>query len=456
MEKRSDFSQKLLDDLRLRKERMSASQNSKGSNPKVADAYAYSKSTYKSSSKPEAVNATGSRPGSTRNRPSGGRKSVSTGQASNQIVPFEGGKKPQQMGDLSMALDFALENGGKIRTKSSGASSIFSFLLNIGRRQVDYGKMERRNRAVSRQQPSSSQPPILSHIHIEEISRGAQKLNQILRDCSNGLNLNRYSIEIGRELLKGAMDLEESLTLLVNMQETSDYSITPQRKSRLTLLEEDEDDDENTVMMAGQKQVSRPIFSFDRPSRNYNDIQEVARTELKLRLAALTYSSGVTNSKHDKKVAAASNLHSHKRSVSYGPDAKSLTAFSEQTRSTPLQSKQEKSRIPNVIAKLMGIDELPGNVDSKVTTKKEFGNKKVEGIIAKRPAQESIKKAEQRAKDSTTPSLPPAKQKATIATKIPPVQDTVKPQGGKTLATRNVSTRVAVNNKLPPQRAWKT
>ena len=176
---------------------------------------------------------TGFRAGSTQNRPSGGRKSVTTGQVSNQIVPFGRGQKSEQIGDLSMALAFALENGGKLRrTDSSGNSSMISFLHNIGRRQMDYGKMERRNNVVSSYQPSSSQLPILPHLHIEEISRGAQKLNQILRACSNGLNFDRYSIEIGQELLKGAIDLEESLRMLVNMQEASEYLVTPQRKSQ--------------------------------------------------------------------------------------------------------------------------------------------------------------------------------------------------------------------------------
>ncbi|XWS25750.1 hypothetical protein CRYUN_Cryun27aG0094600 [Craigia yunnanensis] len=451
MAKRSDFAQKLLDDLRLRKERMAASQNSKGTNPMVADTYAYSKTTYKSSREPKTVKTTGFRTGSTQNRLSGGRKSVTTGQVSNQIVPFGRGQKSEQIGDLSMALAFALENGGKLRTDSSGNSSMISFLHNIGRRQMDYGKMERRNNVVSRNQPSSSQLPTLPHLHIEEISRGAQKLNQILRACSNGLNFDRYSIEIGRELLKGAMDLEESLRMLVNLQEASEYVITPQSKSRITLLEEDENDDESPVKMADQKQLDRPRFSFDRPSRNYNDIQEVARTDLKLRLAALTYSSEVTNSKHEKKVLAASNSHSHKRSVSYGPDSKTLTAFSEQNHSSSLQSKQEKLRIPNVIAKLMGLDELPGNVDSKVTTK-ESGKQKVEGMIIKKPALESTKKAEQRTKDSATLVLPPVKQKATLASKIPLIQDTVTSQAGKTLTTRNGSTRVAVHDKLPPRK----
>ncbi|XVF73722.1 hypothetical protein PTKIN_Ptkin13bG0005800 [Pterospermum kingtungense] len=345
---------------------------------------------------------------------------------------------------------FALENGGKLRTDSSGTSSMFSFLQNIGSRQTDYRKMERSS-IVSRHQPSSSQLTTLSPLHIEEISRGAQKLNQILRVCSNGLNFDRYSIEIGRELLKGAMDLEESLRVLVNLQEASEYLKTPQRKNRITLLDEDEDDEENFVKVADQKQLDRPRFSFDRPTRNYNDIQEVAKADLKLRLAALTYSSEVTNSEHEKKVLAASNSHSHKRSLSYGPEIKTLTAFSEQNHSSSLQSKQEKSRIPNVIAKLMGLDELPGNVDSKVTTK-ESGKQKVEGMITRKPAPESTKKAKQRMKDSVTPVLPSVKQKATITGKSPLIQDSVTSQAGKTFTTRNSSTSVAVHDKLPPRK----
>ncbi|XVF63877.1 hypothetical protein PTKIN_Ptkin09bG0121300 [Pterospermum kingtungense] len=352
-----------------------------------------------------------------------------------------------------MALAFALQNGGKLRTDSSGNGSMFSFLNNISRRQMAYGKMERRNSVVSRHQPSNSQLPTLSHLHIEEISRGAQKLNQILRACSNGINFDRYSIEIGRELLKGAMDLEESLRMLVNLQETSEYLITPQRKSRLTLLDEEEEEDENPVNMADQKQLDRPIFSFDRRSRNYSDIQEAARTDLKLRLAALAYSSElVTNSKHEKKVLAASNSHSHKRSVSYGPDIKTLTAFSEQNQSSSLLSKQEKSRIPNVIAKLMGLDDHPRNVDSKVTVAKESEKQKVGGMIIKECAQGSTKKAEQRTKASATQILSPVKQKATLASKSPLIQDKVTSEAGKTLISRNGSTKVAVHEKLPPRK----
>ncbi|PPR93976.1 hypothetical protein GOBAR_AA26694 [Gossypium barbadense] len=310
----SEFAQKLLDELRLRKERMAADH-----------AYAYSKTGYKSSREPNTLKTIGSRAGNSQNRPNGGRRPVS-----NHIVPFGRGQK-------SVVLDFALENGG--RRDSTSNSSMFDFLHKIGRKQMDYGKMARRD----------SKLPDISRLRIEDISRGVQKLNHILGACSNGLKFDTYSIQIGQELLKGAMDLEESLRMLVNLQEDSKYSITQRRRS-------------------------------------------AARTDLKLRLKHLTYSSSeVTDSKHGKKVVSAS--------VGSVTDTKTLVTFSEQNNLSSLQCKQEKLRIPNVIAKLMGLDQLPGSVDSNVTTTKESGK-----------------------------------------------------QPGKVLPNRNGSTRVAVHDKLPPRK----
>lgn len=268
-----------------------------------------------------------------------------------------------------MVLNFTLENGG--RRDSTSNSSMFNFLHKIGRKQMDYGKMARRDGKL----------PDISHLRIKDISRGVQKLNQILRACSNGLKFDKYSIQIGQELLKAAMDLEESLRMLVNQQEDSEYSITQPRRSLITLLEEEEDGHD-------EKQLdSMPRF-LGIHSRNYNDIQGAAKTDLK----HLTYSSSeVTDSKHGKTVVSAS--------VGSGTDTKTLTTFSEQNNLSSLQCKQEKLRIPNVIAKLMGLDQLPESVDSQVTTTKVSGK-----------------------------------------------------QPGKALPNRNDSTRVAVHDKLPPRK----
>ncbi|MBA0623545.1 hypothetical protein Godav_009003, partial [Gossypium davidsonii] len=339
MAKISDFAQKLLDDLRLRKERMAASQSSKGTNPMVAaDAYAYSKTAYKSSRESKTL-----------------KTEDTTEKVSNQIVPFGSGQKSEHIGNLSMALAFAIENGGKLRAESSGKSSIFSFCIAwVGNRWVT----ER------------------------------WKEETILKACSNGLNFDRYLIEIGRELLKGARDLEESLGMLVKLQEDSEYMIRPQRKSRITLLEEDEDDDENTVKIVDQMQLGRPRFS------NYNDIQGVARTDLRLRLAALTYSSDVSDSKHKNDVLA--------------PQIHILTSDQLAMFQTPNLTLRSQNKAPPIQRSPQRWREI----------------QKVVGVVTKTPAKDT-KKAEQGTKDSAALAhrLPPIKEKATTASKTPLTQD---------------------------------
>ncbi|XP_021900815.1 uncharacterized protein LOC110816799 isoform X2 [Carica papaya] len=430
MAKRSDFAQKLLDDLRLRKERLAASQSSNRTNPKVADAYTYSKRTYKGLKEIKTPDMTANQNGKTKTNFSGGNNNA---EVSNQLIPFEQGQSSNKFRDLSMALAFAFENEAKLtRIASSGTNSMLSFLHQFGRRSMDYGNMDS---SIDRYQLSNSSFPAMSYLQLREISKGAQKLYQILRACSGGLNFDRYSIEIGKELLKGAMDLEDSLRMLVSLQEASDYLTSPQRKSRITVLENDEDDDTNTAKIAEQKKMDRPRFSFDKLSKKYHDVQEVARTDLKARLAALTLPN--------------SNSSSHKRSISYGPNVKVLATFSERTNSacSPL-SKAEKPRIPNVIAKLMGLDELPENVDSKHNKQKDSTSKpKMEGIDSKRTAKSSIKKTEQKTEDIEHIAFSTVKQKAIQASKTSASREGSMLHTGNNLPPRNVTTEVAIHNE---------
>ncbi|XP_050238863.1 uncharacterized protein LOC126688271 [Mercurialis annua] len=388
MAKRSEFAQKLLDDLRVRKERMSASQSSKSSKPNGGDAYTHSRAAYDGSKEMLTHQTAGFR--STQNRTHRGHKSLSVGDAANEIVPFGKGQNSRQIGDLSMALAFALENGGKLRrVDSSGNSSMLSFLNQIGRGSGDMSKMARNT--LDRSGSSTNSFPALSDFHVKEISKGAQKLNQILRACSNGLNFDGYSIEIGKELLKGAMDLEESLRMLVNMQEASEY-MTNQSKTRITLLEDDEDEGDHTMIVADNKQLARPIFSFDKHSRNSHYIQDAARSDLKKRLMAPNKHSEFTYSSRDAHNLSGSDSASHRRYSSYGLNINNLAAFSEEKNgSSSSISKPEIGRIPNVIARLMGLQELPeNNNDSKNPTVKESSSReKMEGRSKKKIAEGS-------------------------------------------------------------------
>ncbi|KAA8537636.1 hypothetical protein F0562_027244 [Nyssa sinensis] len=422
MTTRSDFAQKLLNDLRLRKERMAATQNSSRSTPVVGDARGNPGHIYKGSRQIKALESIGSKPANSKRRSHGGNRSLSIEESSGQIIPFGRGRNSEQIGDLSMALAFALQNGGKLsKMNSSGNSSMLSFLHQIGRRSLNNGQMERRY-CFDMQQPSSKRFPPLTHLHIKEISKGAQKLKQILRACSNGLNFDSYSIDIGKELLKGAMDLEESLRMLVNLQEASEYIISPRRKNQIKLLEEDEDDEDSAVITAEQKQPDRPRFSFDKPSRNSYGFQEVAKTDLEQKLLALTYPTEAPNFLR-KEAQIPSNLEPPKGSVSYGPNFKTVSAFLEpRNHSSSSQSRPEKRRISNVIAKLMGLEELPENVDSKMT-KKKSSSKQQERTGLKKTAHASTKNAESKTRNAENLTPLAIEKNVMKANEIPLIQD---------------------------------
>ncbi|KAJ6956703.1 hypothetical protein NC652_007686 [Populus alba x Populus x berolinensis] len=453
MAKRSEFAQKLLDDLRLRKERMAVSQSSKRSKSAAPDVYANSKQTHRGSMEMKAHKSNGIRSGSAHNRTSGSNRTLSHGEASTEIVPYGKGRSSKQIGDLSMALAFALENGGKLRRMdSSGNGSMLGFLHQIGRRSVEVGRMERSG--FDRHDSSNNRFPTLSHIHIKEISKGAQKLHQILRACSNGLNFESYSIEIGKELLKGAMDLEESLRMLVNLQEASEYMITPQSKTRITLLDEDDDDDEdNFVRTAEHKQLALPRFSFDKPSRNSHHFQEVAGTDLRQRLMALTYSSEATNFNHDKNILRTSNSASHKKSSSHGSTSKTSAALSEQkNQSSSSKSKPEKVRIPNVIAKLMGLEEVPENADSKHAKKEPSPKQKTERNVTNKSVEGSTTR-ERGTKDAENSVFTIRKQKQMQPNQIKMLQDPKNAlQAEKNLPNHHASFEMTMHDGKPPKK----
>lgn len=228
-----------------------------------------------------------------------------------------------------MAIAFAFENSGNL-TSIGGSSSnpLVNFFNRFGRKSPSSHR-------------SAGQVPTVSHIHINEISKGVHKLNQILSACSNGLNLDRNSIEIGRELLKGAINLEESLRMLVNLQDASEYYTNgSQKKSRLKLLDEEEEEEEEDdhEKRLEQWKLDRPRFSFDKTSGN----SRIAQGAMRQKQLALQYG-------HEP------NLFPHTRTNSYVQDL----SLSADNNSSSSKSSKEKGRISNVVAKLMGLEEIP-------------------------------------------------------------------------------------------------
>lgn len=386
----------------------------------------------------------GSKAGHTPRRSKGENRPLAIRDSSKQIVSFGRDRGLEQMGDLSWALAFALENGGKLKKMDSpGSNSMLGFLHQIGKRSVNFGRTEK---GISVDMPRSptSRFPTLSPLQVKEISKGAQKLNQILRACSNGINFDSYSIEIGKELLKGAMDLEESLRMLVNLQEASEYMATPQRKNRIKLLEGDEDEDDDIVKVNQQKQMDRPRFSFDKPSRD-------SKTGLKPKLT-LTYSSEASKLNHENQAFVTTN--SQIGSARYINDIRALGVLSEHKKtSSPSRSKPEKG-LPNIIAKLMGLEEIPGVVESKYRTPTDLSSRrKIDGKDPKKTAVESAKHDEPKSKHAENMGLQTARQRVKQSTKTSTIQNTAFWQHAeKNPLPRNANIEMVVHNGKPP---WK-
>ena len=80
-------------------------------------------------------------------------------------------------------------------------------------------KEERKDR-VSKG-PTDHQLHNPSSYQLMEISRGAQKINQVTDSWPEEKGFDRQTKDIAEELLRGALDLKESLTMLGKLQEAS-------------------------------------------------------------------------------------------------------------------------------------------------------------------------------------------------------------------------------------------
>ncbi|GFQ01789.1 hypothetical protein PHJA_002322800 [Phtheirospermum japonicum] len=341
MATKSDFAQKLLNDLRVRKERMAVAQNSSRHSTQTSSRVAHGNTgqTSRGSRQINTQQSAGSTAGNTSS------KSININESSNQIVLYGNGQssRQQQVKDLSMAIAFAFESNGKNLTNIGASNTnnpLVNFFNRFGRKTRDNHKMGITASFDSRSLSTGQ----FSNVHISEVSKGVQKLNQILRACSNGFSFDGSSIEVGEKLLKGAIDLEESLRMLVNLQDASQYVNASQKKSQLKLLEEEEDDENEDAKIAEQWKLDRPKFSFDKPSRNSRVVRDA------------------------KDLSLSTQVVSHKRSTNFVQDLGLSTQVKQNSNnnnnSSSSQSTHDKRRISNVVAKLMGLDEIPKNEDS--------------------------------------------------------------------------------------------
>ncbi|KAI3971599.1 hypothetical protein MKW92_047680 [Papaver armeniacum] len=368
MSRQTEFTQKVLHDLRRRKEHMAMSQTPKDSNQNQTSADIYRKFKQASQGSKE-TNPYGSI-GSTSHYVNGwyggnGQdSSFPIKESSKQIMPIGRGRvlRSENIADLSMALAFALKNNGKLKRMGSSENSSTTFLHHIGK--VDSVEVDKRLGL-----PSSGRFPTHSLMNIQEISNGADKLNQMLTGCYDGLNSDKFSVEIGHELLEGAMDLEESLRLLVNLQGVSENMVIHQRKLQtMRLVEVEEDHSHTTETVSKQMQSERPNLSFNKLSRNSAEDVLLATKSNLIKQKHLTLYSPTEPQKISSAKQApttSSKTVSHKRSASCGEITNTITTLTNPNKHSRSDSQLKKGRLSSVVAKLMGLEEFPTPIESK-------------------------------------------------------------------------------------------
>ncbi|ERN17488.1 uncharacterized protein LOC18445830 [Amborella trichopoda] len=429
MAKKSDFTQKLLDDLRLRKELLAMAQSAPDNSKQVTplDQYEYFKRLSHGSKEGKLYKTNPPKP-----RPNSAihRLLDLPSKASEEIVLYENPNNFKSISNLSMALAFAAATGKEL-------NHVLPAKLMDNKKAITHHSRGRSLDLGKKNSDQNSHYYGPSFLQINEIAKGAQKLNQILKACNNnGFELDGISINVGRDLLRGAMDLEASLRMLVKLQEAS-KQVAHTHRNDIRLIEEE---DRETKVVSKQRKGSGfkenkeretktkaieaysrksqhegPRFSFDGSSGNPpSDLREIIASNLtKQKLLTLpSTSSRVLVSDHKAQTPSSSHKPSHRRSMSSTLDSKAVRELSSERSNassfkellvskdanisegcgnyfTPNGNKtkddkqrtpeNKTARIPNVIAKLMGLEEVPLQMEAN----------KSGGLRAQEPRHES-------------------------------------------------------------------
>ncbi|KAF8388976.1 hypothetical protein HHK36_025660 [Tetracentron sinense] len=123
-----------------------------------------------------------------------------------------------------------------------------------------------------------------------EVSRGAQKLNQMINSWSKELSFDGQSKDIARDLLRGGLDLQESLIKLGKLQKSSKHIGQLKKKQKLKSEQDGRGGNEVGIERMdpnrfGDKNyqigLQKPRLSADRSSRNcIEELKKVIRDSL--------------------------------------------------------------------------------------------------------------------------------------------------------------------------------
>ncbi|KAL2479781.1 hypothetical protein Adt_32747 [Abeliophyllum distichum] len=225
----------------------------------------------------------------------------------------------------------------------------------------------------------------LSSFQIMEVSRGAQKLNEVIDSWSNGISYDKQSKKIAQDLLKGALDLQDSIAMLKKLQEASRYMAKMNRKQKEKVVEEKE-------VATGTKftnsnrigdcnhavDFQKPRISADGSTKDcYEELREVIRESF-ARQNLLPKSSSTREK--DNFDGRKSDFYMDFPSTSSSQSSQVFSHDFASSDSSPLKLQHEKPKQSNLIAKLMGLEEVPSeplhSISQKHMEKNEFLNQR--------------------------------------------------------------------------------
>ncbi|XP_039144135.1 uncharacterized protein LOC120281356 isoform X3 [Dioscorea cayenensis subsp. rotundata] len=176
-----------------------------------------------------------------------------------------------------------------------------------------------------------------TELQLAQVSKGAQKLKEMIDSWSKVPNVNRRSKDVARDLLRSAIVLQESLSMLAKLQEASKHMSKVKRNKVANEVEFEEISSSRRFSIDGSlHRLQEPRLSVDGSSKGCAD-------ELRKIIGDSLFRQNLLSRPSEDEMAQSS------RSLRFNPDDEFKEPF--------LQTKKVKQ--PNLIAKLMGLDEVP-------------------------------------------------------------------------------------------------
>ncbi|XP_016466991.2 uncharacterized protein LOC107789646 isoform X1 [Nicotiana tabacum] len=260
----------------------------------------------------------------------------------------------------------------------------------IRKSKIDHPKMEGTQRTCSHLNVSSSSSVCKgmaadelyssSSIQLMEVSREAQKLNQVIDSWSKGMTFETHSKDIAKDLLKGALDLQESLVMLGKLQEASQHMAKLKKNQKdgicIGRTKSERISDHRFNRLEFQKQR----FSVDGASQDcFDELREMIRdsfarqnllpptcasendrrkVELSPDLPFTSFNSS-SDSSFEKASVGRSKMITSSDVPSTSSSQSSMVQSQEVSSFGYSPPKVQSQDGPNLIARLMGLEEIP-------------------------------------------------------------------------------------------------